>query len=125
MVIKDKMKVMNDIISGRLIKNHLDVLGAFHGGLAFKGPFHVQIDLTNNCNNNCIACWCNSPLLEEKALGSEIKCQFLPFALVRELLDELSLMGTEEIYFSGGGEPFMHPQIMEILSYAKKKGLIC
>ena len=123
--IKDRMKVLNGVALGRLINNCLDIVGVFHGSLAFKGPFHVQIDLTNNCNNNCIACWCNSPLLEEKALKPEVKHQFFPFALAKELLDELSCMGTREIYFSGGGEPFMHPQIMEILSYAKKKGLTC
>jgi MoaA/NifB/PqqE/SkfB family radical SAM enzyme len=34
-------------------------------------------------------------------------------------------MGTEELYFSGGGEPFTHPDILEILRYAKDKGLRC
>ena len=134
-LLKDKIKVLgpifsttkllNYIISGRLINNYLDILGIFNGNFAFKGPFHVQIDLTNNCNNNCIGCWCNSPLLEEKVLSPEEKKQTLPFDLVKELLDELSQLGTKEIYFSGGGEPFIHPQIMEILAYAKKKGFTC
>lgn len=125
MILKDRVRDLNHIISGKLINDNLDILGVFHGRLAFKGPFHVQIDLTNDCNSNCIACWCNSPLLEEKALKPEIKKQMLPFALVKDLLDELSGIGTKEIYFSGGGEPFIHPQIMEILDYAKRKGLIC
>ena len=118
-------RLLDYILSGRLINNYLDILGIFNSKYAFKGPFHVQIDLTNNCNNNCIGCWCNSPLLGEKALSPEVKRQVLPFDLVKELLDELSQMGTKEIYFSGGGEPFMHPRIMEILEYAKIKKLIC
>jgi len=108
-----------------LINNYLDILGIFNGSHAFTGPFHVQIDLTNNCNNNCLGCWCNSPLLEEKAMSPDVKNQTLPFSLVRDLLDELSRMGTKEIYFSGGGEPFVHPQIMEILAHAKSRGFIC
>ncbi|MBL7196817.1 MAG: radical SAM protein [Candidatus Omnitrophica bacterium] len=118
-------KLLNHIGSGRFIKNYLDILGIYSGRYAFKGPFHVQIDLTNSCNNTCIACWCNSPLLKEKRLSKEEKEQYLPLGLVRELLDEISRMGATEIYYSGGGEPFMHPQIMEILKYTKKKGLTC
>ncbi len=34
-------------------------------------------------------------------------------------------MGAEYIYFAGGGEPFMHPQIMEIIQHTKKRGLTC
>ncbi len=105
------------------IKNALlETLGVFDGLYAYKGPRCAQIDLTNRCNNNCIGCWCNSPLLEERLLPSRITDQTLPKKLVISLLDELSDMGTEEIYFAGGGEPFMHPDAMEIFSYAKQKG---
>lgn len=124
-IINSAFRLLNYARSGRLIKNYLDFLGIFNGGYAYKGPFHVQIDLTNDCNNNCIGCWCNSPLLEEKVLNPDGKKQTLPFGLIKELLDELALIGTKEIYFSGGGEPFVHPQIMDILAYAKKKGFTC
>ncbi|HNW38903.1 MAG TPA: radical SAM protein [Candidatus Omnitrophota bacterium] len=106
------------------LSDYLDILGIFDGKKAFKGPFHVQIDLTDQCNNNCLACWCNSPLLEEKKHAEAQKCT-LPFELAKELIDNLSQMGTREIYFSGGGEPFCHPRIMDILAYAKKKNLVC
>ncbi|MDD5245773.1 MAG: radical SAM protein [Candidatus Omnitrophica bacterium] len=117
-------RLYNYVRSGRMFNNYLDIMGIFHGKIAFKGPFHVQIDLTNFCNNDCLACWCNSPLLEEKAFPLEKK-HVLPFGMVKELIDELALLGTKEIYFSGGGEPFMHPQIMEILAYAKKNNFTC
>ncbi|OQA58387.1 MAG: Antilisterial bacteriocin subtilosin biosynthesis protein AlbA [Candidatus Omnitrophica bacterium ADurb.Bin277] len=133
--LKDKFKhaglltILKDlhryVWGGKLIENYQDILGIYTGDYAFRGPHHVQIDLTYNCNNDCIACWCNSPLLEERLLSPEIKRQELPFDLVIRLLDQLSAMGTREIYFSGGGEPFIHPQIMEILAYAKKKQFIC
>jgi|GEM_PF-218155 len=113
------------VFGGKLLNNYLDILGIYAGEYAFKGPYHVQIDLTNDCNNDCIACWCNSPLLEEKVLSSEVKKKYLPLEMVKQLLDDLALAGTKEIYFSGGGEPFMHPQIMEILEYAKKKSFVC
>ena len=118
-------KLFNYVKSGKLLHNYLDVLGIYNGEYAFCGPFHVQIDLTYNCNNNCIGCWCNSPLLEEKTISPQTKAETLPLGLVTDLLDQLARMGTKEIYFSGGGEPFIHPQIMEILEYAKSKKFIC
>ncbi len=113
------------ILSGKFLNSYLDILGIFNGSYAFKGPFHVQIDLTYRCNNDCIGCWCNSPLLGEKRITNEKKNETLPYPLVIDLLDEISAMGVKEIYFSGGGEPFMHPNIFEILEYAKSKKLLC
>ncbi len=118
-------KITHNLTPKNLKHRYLEILGIYDGEYGYKGPFHVQIDLTNNCNNQCIACWCNSPLLKEKRLSEEEKKQYLPLGLVKELLDEISQMGATEIYYSGSGEPFMHPQIMEVLKYTKKKGLTC
>ncbi|MDD5614107.1 MAG: radical SAM protein, partial [Candidatus Omnitrophica bacterium] len=108
-----------------LFENILDIAGIFDGEYAYKGPFHVQIDLTNNCNNNCIGCWCNSPLLGEKSMPADLKSQYIPFQTAKDLLNEIKAMGAKEVYYSGSGEPFMHPQIMEILEYTKKLNLSC
>lgn len=118
------MKAVEHLYLNKPLSDYLDILGILDGRKAFKGPFHVQIDLTDHCNNDCLACWCNSPLLEEKKHSKGQK-RTLPFELAKELMDNLSDMGTREIYFSGGGEPFCHPRIMDILTYAKKKGLVC
>ncbi len=109
----------------RIFGDYLDIIGVIDGLYAYKGPAFAQIDLTNNCNNDCIGCWCNSPLLEEKKINPEVKKQTIPFKRTINLIDELYKMGTKYIYYAGGGEPFMHPQVMEILSYTKKKGFIC
>lgn len=102
-----------------------DILGIYDGEYGYKGPFHVQIDLTHNCNYSCIACWCNSPLLEEEKLPEDVKQKHLPLEMVKDLLDEIERMGATEVYYSGSGDPFMHPHIMEVLDYTKKKGLTC
>jgi len=108
------------------IKRHcLNILGVYHGSYAFKGPDCVQIDLTSNCNNNCVSCWCNSPLLGDRAYQGSKKYKTLPTQLVKAVIDELKGMGTSELYFSGGGEPFMHPDILPIMKHAKSRGLHC
>lgn len=118
-------KYFHKIRFRRIFSNYLDAMGILDGLYAYKGPSFAQIDLTNNCNNDCIGCWCNSPLLEEKKINPEVKKQTLPLKRVIRLIDELYKMGAEYIYFAGGGEPCMHPQIMDILKHTKKRGLTC
>ena len=101
--------------------NYLDIMGVFSKKFALKGPHSVQIDLTNKCNNNCIACWCNSYLFPEKRNDE----QSLSYEKVFLLIDMLKKMGTKEIYLAGGGEPFMYPQILEVIKHIKKRGFIC
>jgi len=96
------------------------LMGIMSGEKIYQGPFLVQLDVTNRCNNDCIACWCRSPLLAEKVMDPETQKQTLPFDLIQHLLEELYQMGTREIYLAGGGEPFMHPQFMDILETLKK-----
>ena len=87
----------------------------------YTGPWHVQVDLTYRCNNNCLACWCNSPLLGDREMDSKTKAKTLPFERVIHLVDELDAMGVREIHFTGGGEPFMHPRILDIMKHVKNK----
>ena len=98
--------------------------GILDGSYAFTGPEIVQFDITNRCNNNCICCWNNSPLLGEltEEKRKEKECE-LPFDLVKKTIGELREMGTKTLFFAGGGEPFIHPQIMEILECAKDNGM--
>jgi len=107
------------------IYDNLDLIGVMDGRESYIGPHTLQIDPTNRCNNDCIACWCRSPLLLDKRIPYNIENQALPFGLVRDLIDDAVDMGTKEVYIAGGGEPFMHPNIMEIVEYIKKKGLVC
>ena len=114
-----------NLILKKFYDNRLDLIGVVDGKHAFTFPNLIQIDLTNKCNNSCIGCWCNSPLLEEKKISGKEKEATLPYNKVISLIDELKKHGTNEIYLGGGGEPFMHPKIMEIIEYIKTNNLVC
>jgi glycosyltransferase involved in cell wall biosynthesis/MoaA/NifB/PqqE/SkfB family radical SAM enzyme len=107
------------------VEANLDIVGALDGRESYIGPHTVQIDPTNRCNNDCLACWCNSPLLLDKALPSPTRDAVLPLPIVIKLLDDMVAMGSKEVYLAGGGEPFCHPQIREIIAAIKQRGLIC
>ncbi len=109
----------------RYLTSRLALIGIMDGSYAYTGPHLAQIDLTNDCNNNCVGCWCNSLLLRDKRMGPDEKKKFLPFDMVIRLIDDLHRMGTREIYIAGGGEPFKYPWIMEVLKIIKKKGFVC
>lgn len=107
------------------INQNLDIIGVLDGEQSYVGPHTLQIDPTNRCNNDCIACWCRSPLLMDKRIVAHKENQTLPWPILKDLIDDIVDMGSKEIYIAGGGEPFMHPQIMDLIEYIKTNGLIC
>jgi MoaA/NifB/PqqE/SkfB family radical SAM enzyme len=84
------------------------------------GPKIAQIDPTNYCNYNCIFCYCHSPLLKKKRPETWLKQQ-MSFEFFKKIIDELSRIGTEQIYLIGQGEALLHPKIMDMIKYIKKK----
>ena len=109
----------------QLVKDNLDLLGVFHSPEAFGGPRIAQLDLTNNCNSDCIACWCHSPLLGEQRMRGSIKKQALPWQVVKHVIDDLADLGTEEILLAGSGEPLIYPNIMDALQRIQRRGIRC
>jgi AdoMet-dependent heme synthase len=85
-------------------------------------PFGVHFDLTYKCNLNCIHCYIPDkkryPLTNDGTPmqnGAELTTQE-----IFDILDQLAEYGTLFLSFSGG-EIFVRPDIIDILSYARKK----
>jgi hypothetical protein len=73
-------------------------------------PIHLQLETTDACNLNCTMC--SRDMLVEKP--SLLKPEYW-----KGIIDELR---PANINVSGIGEPFLHPEIYEIIAYAKSKG---
>lgn len=43
------------------------------GDTAYVGSFHVNIDITSNCNLHCPGCRCHSPYINIPSPGAQIK----------------------------------------------------
>lgn len=83
------------------IESHPEVLHIF--------PKYVEIEITNNCNLNCIFC-------PRQKLSRKI--ENMEFSLFTKIIDEL----TEEyddiiISFTLMGEPLLHPQFLGFVEY--------
>jgi len=81
------------------------------------GPELVQFDLTDKCNNSCIGCWIHSPKIK---FTNQKDLKFISKEKVFKTLKQLKKLGTKRIIFSGGGEPFTHPDIISIIKKSKK-----
>lgn len=87
------------------------------------GPETVHIDITNACNLDCVTCWNYAPGLEVPKSGAWKK-QRMDAATFHRVLGEVATTDAERIIISGGGEPFMHPQIHEFIAAVKARGLL-
>jgi len=78
-------------------------------------PSVVTFAVTDYCNLDCKMC----PFQR-----SDIEKKHLDFALIRKVIDQIYPY-KPYISLCGRGEPFLHPEFFEIISYIKSKGLWC
>lgn len=75
----------------------------------------ISIEIIRKCPNKCVHC---------SSLSSEECREIIPFGKFKEVIDGVKALGLKTICFSGG-EPFLHPDIVEMIDYVYNKGLNC
>ena len=80
---------------------------------ADKKPVVVW-NMTRRCNLKCIHCYAHA---KDRAFENE-----LTNAESKEMIDDLAAFGVPVLLFSGG-EPLMHPDLVELAGYAVEKGM--
>jgi len=74
-------------------------------------PRQVQIEITNRCNMDC-------PMCQREDLGIELEhMSWTDFTTVVDKLNH-----REDITLTGWGEPFIHPQVFDMISYCRERG---
>ena len=76
------------------------------------GFTRISFDVTNLCNLNCLHC-----LRMEKE-----KVEHLPVEIFEKAVNQGKIYGTQCIVFTGG-EPFLHPQLMDMIDILVKAGM--
>lgn len=80
-------------------------------------PMHLDIEVTSRCNLKCTFCD-RQPFLKKDQIGD------MDISLFKQIIDE----GAEHKLWAGKlsyrGEPLLHKDIAEMVSYAKKKGVL-
>jgi len=76
--------------------------------------YHFNLEITKKCNQKCFYCFNDS--------GYSKKRDEFSLAEWKNLITGITLKGNESVHITGG-EPFLHPDIMEILSHSINLGL--
>jgi MoaA/NifB/PqqE/SkfB family radical SAM enzyme len=82
-------------------------------GVAYGGPYHVEIHPADRCNIDCF--FCSTAALR----GTDE----LSLTRLEEMIGELKELGTRSIRLSGGGEPFFHRKTNDFLRTIAKSGI--
>jgi MoaA/NifB/PqqE/SkfB family radical SAM enzyme len=105
----------------KLSKSFQLVMGLLDRDIAHTGPFYVNIDVSQRCNIRCLGCqYFSSKTRGRTPIDANVK--ELSLELVHSLCRELPRLGTKNIVLTGAGEPFLHPQLFDIISAFKRSG---
>jgi len=80
-------------------------------------PRTLEFFISDRCNHNCPGC-------HSKSLHHS-KYDFLNVKIAKRVVDEAAKMGVEGIEISGGGEPLMHPNIIDFIEFIHSKKIKC
>lgn len=82
-------------------------------------PTHIDLELSNACNLNCPMCYTTTDEFK-----SNVQKTLMDFNLFKKVIDECVRQKSHySIRLSWRGEPFLHPQIFEMIKYAKEHGI--
>ncbi|MGE5604694.1 MAG: radical SAM protein [Bacteroidota bacterium] len=73
----------------------------------------ISFEILQRCINNCIYCSSNS---------SNDSKSMIEFSVFQNVIEDAVSLGLERVCFSGG-EPFLHPDLHRMISYAKSKNI--
>ena len=81
-------------------------------------PDHIDIELSTACNLKCPMCYTITDSFKER-----VSRQNMSFDLFKKLVDECAAHNAYSIRLSFRGEPFLNPNIIDMIKYAKDKGI--
>ena len=103
-------------------------LESFRTG-AITAPIYVRVKPTNRCNHDCFFCVYKASFSGMHELSPDRETDYvgkiaeLPTSKLMELLDNFHEMGVKAVTYSGGGEPLMHPNIVQIMERTLELGI--
>lgn len=75
----------------------------------------ISIEIIRKCPNKCVHC---------SSLSCDSSTEMLTLEKFKEVVEGVKKLGLKTICFSGG-EPFLHPEITEMVEYVHNIGLCC
>lgn len=84
-------------------------------------PIHIRLKPTNVCNHDCSYC---AYRVDNLQLGADmVERDSIPRAKILELVEDFAELGVKAVTFSGGGEPFLYPHLVETCEGLVRHGI--
>lgn len=115
-----------DVFSPIKLFSHMDRMHDWWQGKIVY-PITMELSPSTICNHFCT--WCmhggyfGSHKGDDKSLKAYPDSSVMPLNFYRTLVDELADLGIKSMIFSGSGEPFVNPNLMEFVSFTAHKGI--
>jgi MoaA/NifB/PqqE/SkfB family radical SAM enzyme len=95
--------------------------GLLDGEVARTGPAWLAVEVTRRCNLTCLGCRFHPPQARRPERPDH-QVQDLPSELVEKLRVALPKLGSQHVILTGGGEPLLHPKLLDFLAAFKQAG---
>ena len=83
------------------------------------GPRQITIKINSICNLKCEFCSAQSSLINNNPSRN-----IMPLSLIKKIIeDAIELSSIKSITISAEGETSLHPGILQMIDFIKKKGL--
>lgn len=117
------IKNIKERYSGMKIVWHPEKLKSFLKK-EITAPIHVRIKPMNACNHKCVFC-SYDPDDGDREVRDEMydRSDKLSREKLMETIDNFYEMGVKSVTFSGGGEPLLHPNIVEAITKVYNYGM--
>lgn len=91
-------------------------------GEALEPPYQISLRITNVCNHRCAVCGQYGKKGYMKGDRAKEFLKVLPIEKYKRLVDEVS--HYKPLFYITGGEPFLYPDLVELMNYIKQKGCL-
>lgn len=85
-----------------------------------NAPLHIDIEPTSACNLKCSMC--PRTILTQSG-NQNLKISTMSMDTFKKIIDEAVEIGVYSIKLNFRGEPLVHPNIVDMVKYAKEKGI--
>ena len=112
---------------------HAHHVADFHRHEFLHAPVHVQLILSDLCNQDCSFCayrmtgYTSNELFtagaELAAFGHNNPKRQITTAKAKEIIESCAALGVQGIQFTGGGEPTVHPELATLMHLAQSLGM--
>lgn len=105
---------MNHPYSALKVIHHPDRLAELRAGRQ-PAPVYLQLVLSDYCNQDCQWCWYRvSGNQSAELFGGRNPKRFMDARKAHEILFDFWALGGKAVLFTGGGEPTVHPQFLDV-----------